>query len=391
MKTIIRNFLAIAILLILGGRAAQAQQILYGLGLAPNTGEPTTFTFDLTTGEGTAVGALGDSAALIYGLAGRPDGTLYTFDANAHRIRQIDPTTGAFIGTPVDIGVGNVSGEGDLTFSLDGNTGYLTTAFRPGQSVTGISPGLYVFTLAGSSTFVGTTADSLGPVTVDGMAFSPTNGLLYALTDADTRLYTLNPQTGVLTPVGELGVTPQSGYGTLAFESNGTLFGVIDNRLYSISTVTGAATIIGNGFGTDFGSVSGAAFRTTPASPTPPTGVDNSAYWRSFADYYRTVGNSYYAYFASSDIYMALAYLEYYYGLSNFFLYRSFGDDASAVYAYYAGVAGYNFWAVFKSNPTQAFKAYYASIAFGYYYYYALNGSTAVGISYYNYFSALAY
>lgn len=388
MKTIIRKFFAVAALLMLGGGVIHAQQILYGLGLAPNTGEPTTFTFNLATGEDTAVGALGDSTALPYGLAARPDGTLYTFDANAHRIRQIDPTTGAFIGTPVDIGVGNISGEGDLTFSLDGNTGYLTTAFRPGQPVTNISPGLYVFSLTGTSTFVGTTTDSLGPVTVDGMAFNPTNGVLYALTDADTRLYTLNPQTGVLTPVGELGVTPQSGYGALAFDANGTLFGVIDNRLYSISTASGAATIIGNGFGTDFGSVSGAAFGTAPVSPI--TAVDNSAVWRSFADYYRNVGNYYYAYFASSDFTMGLAYQEYYYGLSNFFLYRSLGDDASAVYSYYAGVAGYYFWALYKSGPALALKAYYANIAPGYYYYFALNGNTAVGIAYYNYFTSLA-
>lgn len=259
MKTILRNLLAVAVLITFGQGVTQAQQVLYGLGVAPNTGTPTTFRFNLVTGEGTTVGALGDSAALPYGIAQRGD-SLYTFDANTQNIRQISPTTGAFIGTPLNIGVGNVSGEGDLTFSLDGNTGYLTTAMRPGQPVTDISPGIYTFTFAGTSNFVATTADSLGPVTVDGMAFNPNDGLLYALTDADTRLYTLNPVTGFLTPVGELGVTPNGGYGALAFSENGTLYGAINNALYRINTTTGAATAVGIGTGTDFGNVSGAAF-----------------------------------------------------------------------------------------------------------------------------------
>ena len=263
MNKIIRNIFAATAVLTLGAGVTHAQQTLFGLGVAPNTGAPTLFTFNLSTGIGTAVGALGDNASLNYGLAAR-SGLLYTFDANSHRIRQINPATGAFTGAPLDIGVGNVSGEGDLTFSLNGNTGYLTTAMRPGQPVTDISPGLYTFTLAGTSTFVATTLDSVGPITVDGLAFNPVNGLLYALTDADTRLYTLNPANGFLTPVGELGVTPNGGYGALSFNASGALFGAINNRLYSISTTTGAATVIGNGFGTDFGNVSGAAFGNVP-------------------------------------------------------------------------------------------------------------------------------
>jgi len=259
MKKFIRNIFAAAAVLALGPGTTRAQGILYGVGLAPNTAAPTTLTFNLTTGVATAVGALGDNSALPYGLASRK-GVLYTFDANSKRIRKINPVTGAFIGTPLDIGVGNVSGEGDLTFSLNGKTGYLTTAFRPGQPLTGISPGIYTFTLGGTSTFVATTADSVGPITVDGMAFNPINGLLYALTDADTRLYTLNPATGFLTPVGELGVTPNGGYGALAFNSSGSLFATINNALYSINTTTGAATTLGTGTGTDFGNVSGAAF-----------------------------------------------------------------------------------------------------------------------------------
>jgi len=264
MKLNLRNLCIGGALLTLATGALHAQTVLFGLGTAPVTGVPTTFIFDLATGEGTALGALGDNAAQPFGLARRPNNTLFTFDANTDRIRQINPATGAFTGTPLDIGVGNLSGEGDLAFSLDGNTGYLTTAFRPGQPVTGISPGLYTFTLAGTSTFVNTTLDSIGPITVDGIAFHPTNGLLYALTDADSRLYTLNPANGFLSPVGELGVVNNGGFGALAFNSSGGLFGVINNRLHTINTTTGAATVIGTGFGTDFGNTSGAAFGQVP-------------------------------------------------------------------------------------------------------------------------------
>lgn len=267
MKTNRSLTLAVAALLTLGAVPLHAQQVLFGVGLAPNTVAPTTIIFDLTTGEAAPLGALGDQAALTYGLANRL-GLLYTFDANIDRIRQINNATGAFTGTPIDIGVGNLTGEGDLTFSLDGNTGYLTTAFRPGFPQTDISPGLYTFTLAGTSSFVNTTLDSVGPITVDGLAFSPTNGLLYALTDVDSQLYTLNPANGFLTPVGELGVVNNGGTGALAFDSTGALFGVINNRLYNINPATGAATVIGNGFGTDFGSITGAAFGQVPEPAT---------------------------------------------------------------------------------------------------------------------------
>ena len=75
-------------------------------------------------------------------------------------------------------------------------------------------------------------------------------------------------KAGFFTPVGELGVTPNGGFGALTFNQSGALFGVINNRLYNISTTTGAATVIGNGFGTDYGSMSGVAFGGVPEPTT---------------------------------------------------------------------------------------------------------------------------
>ena len=235
---------------------ASARAALVGVGVAPITNTPTLFNVDQTTGEATAVGPLGSATAQPFGLA-VSGGDLYTFDGSTDTIRRIDLAAGSFTGAPINIGIGNLTGEGDIAFSLDGATGYITTA---NVSATGIAPALYIFNLAaGTSSLVGTTRDEIGAITVDGLAFNPANGLLYAITDADDRLYTLNPSSGLLTGVGDLGVDPNSGFGALTFDG-GNLYGAINDSLYIINPATGQATAIpaGGAVG-DFGSVSGLA------------------------------------------------------------------------------------------------------------------------------------
>lgn len=255
-----QTFLALGTALALGTGTASAQQTqLFAIGTAPNTGTPTTFTLDRTTGADAPVGALGDAATLPFGLA-VSNGVLYTFDGNTDQIRQINPLTGSYTGTPINIGIGNLNGEGDIAFGM-GGVGYITTA---GVGAAGNTPQLYTFTLGnGTSTLIGTTSDALGPITVDGLAFNPANNTLYAITAEDDQLYTLNPSNGFLTPVGQLGVAPASGFGALTFD-NGTLYGAINDRLYTISTATGVATPVGPSEGTDFGSVSGLAVAPVP-------------------------------------------------------------------------------------------------------------------------------
>jgi hypothetical protein len=237
------------------GLAQQTQ--LFAVGRATgNSPTPTTFTIDRSTGFDAPVGPLGDAATLPFGLA-VSEGRLLTFDGNTDQIREIDPATGAFTGTPVSVGVGNLTGEGDIAFGLNG-IGYLTTATTPGGALNE-APALYTFNLStGTSTLVGTTSDAEGPLTVDGLAFNPANSLLYAITQQDDRLYTLNPSSGFLTPVGSLGVAPNSGFGALTFDGP-TLYGIINDTLYTIDASTGTATAVGAGFGTDFASVSGLA------------------------------------------------------------------------------------------------------------------------------------
>lgn len=269
-RTILTSAVLTGAVLALASSSVSGATVLYGLGVAPITSTPTTITFDRATGEATPVGPLGDPAATPYGLA-IANGTFYTFDGTTDRIRTIDPFSGAFTATSIDIGVGNLSGEGDIAFSIDGSIGYLTTANRPGGPATDISPALYTFSLAsGTSMLIGTTMDSVGPITIDGLAVSPLNGQIYAITDADDQLYTLNPGTAFLTPVGALGVSPNSAFGALAFDpETNELFGVINDRLYTIDPATGAATAANPmGFGTDFGSISGLAASNVPEPST---------------------------------------------------------------------------------------------------------------------------
>ncbi len=252
-----KSLLAFGAALALGAGSASAQQTqLFAVGKAPVTGAPTTFTINRTTGADTPVGPLGDAATLPFGLA-VSGGVLYTFDGNTDQLRQINPFTGSYTGTPISLGV-NLTGEGDIAFGV-GGVGYITTA---GVGQTTATPALYTFTLGGgttTATLVGPTTDALGPITVDGLAFNPANSVFYAITAEDDRLYTLNTSSGLLTPIGTgLGVKPGNSFGALTFD-NGTLFGVINDGLFTINTTTGVATAAGNGLGTDFGSVSGLA------------------------------------------------------------------------------------------------------------------------------------
>lgn len=252
-RTSLGRVLACGVAVLLTGAGVHAQTTLYGVGVQPGTNTPSTFTIDKNTGADSPVGALGDAATLPFGLA-VSGGNLYTFDGNTDQIRRIDPFTGSYKGAGISIGSLNLTGEGDIAFGLNG-VGYITTA---GVGATGNSPGLYAFNIGlGSSNFVASTQDAEGLLTVDGLAFSALNNSLYAITAEDDRLYTLDANTGFLTPVGTgLGVSPGSGFAALTFDS-GILYGIINDQLYSINPTSGVATAIG--LGLDYGSVSGLA------------------------------------------------------------------------------------------------------------------------------------
>lgn len=218
------------------------------------------FTIDPVTGSGTLVGSLGGTVT-PYGIAALGN-TLYTFDPNTDRIRPIDPTSGS-AGSAINIGVGDLQGEGDLTFRSDG-TGFLVTVFESGINMVN---DLYTFDIAkGTSTRIGSTGTP-----IDGLAFD--GSALYGLGQADGTLYRIDLSNASASPVGSLGIEHNSPFGGLAFGPNGTLYAAVDDRLVTVDKATGAASLVDpNVLDFGFSSVSGIAFRANGGATSVPDG-----------------------------------------------------------------------------------------------------------------------
>ncbi len=244
---------------LLGASAALAQKSdLYGVTFFGNE----LIKIDASTGAGSLVATFSEPIS-PYGIAFKGS-QLYTFDATMDRIREINPSTGSLMGS-FDIGVGDLLGEGDLTFRADG-MGFLSSALTPAFE---ISNDLFRFDLTtNTSVRIGTT-----DVTLDGMAFW--DNTLYAVgQEANAMLYIVNQQTAGLTAVGLLGLELSSPFAGLAFGADGNLFGAINDRLYSINRLSGVATQV-NADVLDFGfaSVAGLAFAPGKTSAVPEPGT----------------------------------------------------------------------------------------------------------------------
>jgi hypothetical protein len=95
---------------------------------------------------------------------------------------------------------------------------------------------------------------------VTGLAFDPTTGVLYGSTGnsqiaTEALLISINPSTGLVTPIGSFNAGPTNTGGDSAtmadigFDAAGNLYGVGSiggPQLYSISKSTGQATVIGS-------------------------------------------------------------------------------------------------------------------------------------------------
>lgn len=228
---------------------------LYGLTFFDNE----LISINPSTGEGTLIANLSANVT-GYGLAFRGS-QAYTFDPNTDGIRQINLTTGA-VGASINIGVGNLTGEGDLAFRSDG-IGFLSSALSPSFVPTN---DLFRFDLTtGTSVRLGTTS-----VALDGLAFF--GNTLYGIGyEAAPRLYTVDQNNGTLTAIGPLGLELGSPFSALTFGASGQLYAALDDRLYTINRLTGAAAPVNASipdFG--FGSVSGLAAAPAPAITAVP-------------------------------------------------------------------------------------------------------------------------
>ena len=87
-----------------------------------------------------------------------------------------------------------------------------------------------------------TRISSIGGAVVNDIAYCPTNGVLYGISNS-TTLVTFDKTNGAMTRVAALSV---SGIESLAFRpSDGALFGATRNRLYTINLTNGTATSVG--------------------------------------------------------------------------------------------------------------------------------------------------
>jgi hypothetical protein len=120
-----------------------------------------------------------------------------------------------------------------------------------GYGVNVINGYLYTIDLANGNAVQATTFAGLA---VGGLTFAP-DGTLYGV-DAGAfpnpaTLVTLDPATGALTTVGNLGIGPGLGATNigLAVTPDGTLYMTVQSQMFTVNRTTGAATALGSGTG----------------------------------------------------------------------------------------------------------------------------------------------
>jgi hypothetical protein len=249
-------------------------------------------TIDTTTGfYDDTLGVVGGMLQPEYpiGLADY-NGELYTYLQVSDEVAKLDHLTGDIVARH-DMGSADLGGEGAITFGAFGSddpAGFLSTCEFGVHSY----PSLWEFDLGvtwGPVIFKGDTTTNGQPdgrKMIDGLDFN--GGELYGISgyegvhgdQDDAMLYTI-ADDGTLTLVGTLhndtGNLPYSALGGLTFDSDGTLYSVNNDKLYTISTTTAWATAIGSGIGIP--NVSGISFLSSPAGgPGPAVPIPHSAW-----------------------------------------------------------------------------------------------------------------
>ena len=190
----------------LAGIAFDPAGNLYGLTTFSSSPANSLVRINPTTGVATLVGATGLSNIFEGDLAFNPlNGNLYGIQnvptAGARNLFQINPTTG------LATTIGSLGGSGDYSALAFNNVGVL---FTIDSGVTGNSVLDTVNPLTGAVLTSVTMNVDLGSAV--GLAFNPATGTAYVADGVGTNtLYTLNPLTGVATPIGALGVTSLAG------------------------------------------------------------------------------------------------------------------------------------------------------------------------------------
>lgn len=247
---------------------------LFGVNFASNQ----LVSINPATGAATIIGSFGDTT-FATGLGVR-NGRLFIFDQVNDRIREVNKISGELVSS-IDIGVGNLNGEGALAFQPSDGAGFLASPLNANNEPTN---DFFMFVIApGGTTGTSVRLGSTG-VAIDAMAFNSA-GTLYGIGQADGTLYTINTTTGATTVVGPVAPLKDATGATVLKNSPiaGMTFGTpnpdmgnveeiyaaIDDRLYIVTPTTGAARLspgapagqnVVLNFGPFVSSVSGLAF-----------------------------------------------------------------------------------------------------------------------------------
>jgi hypothetical protein len=233
---------------------------LSGEGLVINPGTPGVcfastgnidggrlLTIDISTGAGTLVGPTGLDA--VPGLAINSTGDIFGVEVGTFDLYRIDAATGtAVFAVSTGIPTAAIAFDGnDVLYALGVDIVASEWKLYTINPTTGMSTPVAPIELAGWR----------------GMAFDPTDGTIWASTNGE-EIYVIDPSTGISKLIGSTGM----GVGTpdIHFDNSGNLYGATgggtgSNNLISIDKTTAAGTIIGP---IGFSSVSGMATRIEP-------------------------------------------------------------------------------------------------------------------------------
>jgi len=234
--------LALVIVLLCSPLVASAQMVLYATSGNGNLSQ--LYTVDPLTAASALIGdvLVGTTPVTVTGLSFHPGtGILFGVTGNEYspsrRLMTIDPLTAqaVILGT---IGVTSTEAASDIAFAADG------TLF--GWTVRG-GPLVVIDSSDGVRTPIGSAMNGTGG---NGLAFTPDGTLFLAGPTAEGSLYTVNPETGTLTPVIGLSNVPE-GFGSInamASDSTGVLFVTgrgSGHQLATIDRVTGVMNTVG--------------------------------------------------------------------------------------------------------------------------------------------------
>lgn len=259
MKKFITIGYTVLLTLALSSASAMAAPAGYSINSDSGSGDADSlYRIDLASGAQVRLGrvqSLGQTRLDVEGLAFAPDGTLYGVDDESMKLFPINPDNGVVIHQQEVSLQGLPSGgtnDFGMTFACDKQLYVSSVATRS----------LYRVALDGTSTLVGAPG-ALG-ASISALAAFGSPVKLYGLSNglsasAETNLRTLfsiDPQTGVASAIGQLGNAADAyNEAGLDFDSSGTLWALTDRRAVSggplsqiltINTATGVATAVAN-------------------------------------------------------------------------------------------------------------------------------------------------